>query len=280
MFQDLDLTLRKLLDDTTVPPSMAGIDVSFKTPDKAFVFNQATVDLFLYGVHENRVLRDPVPIVEPVAGVFVRRTPPLRVDCDYLVTAWSKKQDAAGVEEEHLILAKALTKLSRFPLIPPIYLQNSLVGQPFPVQMWTGQSDDSKSLGEFWSALGMPPRSSFHLMVTISMDLQVSVPEGPPVVTKELVLDGDLDPATPGEPVFGIGGVVRDALTTAVITGATVTLDGARSTTTDAEGRFRFSGLGAGSHALTAAAPGFTSDSRPITVPAAAINDYDIDLSP
>jgi Pvc16 N-terminal domain/Carboxypeptidase regulatory-like domain len=280
MFQDLDLTLRKILDDATIPPSMAGIDVSFKTPDKAFVFNQATVDLFLYGVHENRVLRDPVPILEQVAGVFVRRTPPLRVDCDYLVTAWSKKQDAAGVEEEHQVLAKALTKLSRFPLIPPAYLQNSLVGQPFPVQMWTGQSDDGKSLGEFWSALGMPPRSSFHLMVTIALDVEVGVTEGPPVVTKEVVLDDDLDPVTPGEPVFGIGGVVRDALTTAAIADVTVTLDGARSTWTDAEGRFRFSGLGAGNHTLTAAAPGFTTGSKPITVPAAAINDYDIDLGP
>jgi hypothetical protein len=146
--------------------------------------------------------------------------------------------------------------------------------------MWTGQSDDGKSLGEFWSALGMPPRSSFHLMVTIALDVEVGVTEGPPVVTKEVVLDDDLDPVTPGEPVFGIGGVVRDALTTAAIADVTVTLDGARSTWTDAEGRFRFSGLGAGNHTLTAAAPGFTTGSKPITVPAAAINDYDIDLGP
>jgi hypothetical protein len=280
MFQDLDLTLRKILDDATVPPSMAGIDVSFRTPDKAFSFNQATVNLFLYGVHENRVLRDPVPILEQVAGVFVRRKPPLRVDCDYLVTAWSKKQDALGVEEEHQVLAKALAKLSHFPLIPPSYLQNSLVGQPFPVQMWAAQPDDDKSLGEFWSALGVPPRPSFHLLVTIALDVQVVTPEGPPVVTKEVVLDDDLDPATPGERVFGIGGVVRDALTTAVIAGGTVTLDGARSTATDAEGRFRFSRLGAGGHVLTAAAPGFSTATKPITVPAPAINAYDIDLTP
>jgi hypothetical protein len=280
MFQDLDLTLRKLLDDATVPPSMAGIDVSFRTPDKAFTFDQATVNLFLHGVHENRVLRDPVPILEQVAGVFVRRRPPLRVDCDYLVTAWSKKQEAQGIEEEHQVLAKALAKLSRFPLIPPIYLQNSMAGQPFPVQMWVAQSDDDKSLGEFWSALGVPPRSSFHLMVTIALDVQVVTPEGPPVVTKEVVLDDDLDPATPGEPIFGIGGVVRDALTTAPIAEAGVTLDGARSTVTDAEGRFRFRGLGAGGHVLTAAAPGFATATRPITVPATATDDYDIDLTP
>jgi Pvc16 N-terminal domain/Carboxypeptidase regulatory-like domain len=280
MIQDLDLTLRKLLEDAAVPPSMAGIDISFKTPDKAFTFNQATVNLFFYGVHENRVLRDPVPILEPVAGVFVRRTPPLRADCDYLVTAFSKKQDAAAIEEEHEILAKSLIKLSRFPLIPTGYLQNSLVGQPFPVQMWAAQTDDSKGLAEFWSALGASPRSTFHLTVTIAMDLQVAVPEGPPVVTKQIVLDDDLDFATPGESTFGIGGVVRDALTTVGIAGATVTLDATRATTTDADGRFRFSGLGAGSHTLTATAPGFTTGTKPITVPAAAINNYDIDLAP
>lgn len=274
MFQDLDLTLRKVLDDATVPPSMAGVDVSFKTPDKAFVFGQPTLDLFLYGVRENRVLRDPVPIMERVGAGFVRRTPPLRVDCDYLVTAWSKEPDAAAVAQERTILANALMKLSRFPVIPAGYLQNSLVGQPFPVQMWVAQSDDSKSLGEFWSALGVSPRSSFHVMVTIAMDLQVTVPEGTPVITRELKLDDDLDPATPGESVFAIGGVVRDAAA-AVVAGAVVTLDG-RSTTTDADGRFRFSGLLAGGYTLRATAPGHAPKDKAITVPAAAINDYDI----
>jgi hypothetical protein len=280
MFQDLDRTVRAMLDDVAVPPSLAGVDVTFKAPDKAFTFSQPTVNLFLYGVHENRVLRDPVPIVEQVGGVFVRRTPPLRVDCDYLVTAWSKKPDATGVEEEHQLLGLALAKLSRFPLVPATYLRNSLVGQPFPVQMWAGQSDDSKSLGEFWSALGVAPRSSFHLMVTIAMDLQDALAEGPPVVTTQVVLDDDLDPATAGESMFGIGGVIREAATNAVLTGATVTLDGIRSTVTDSAGRFRFPHAGAGNHALTATAPGFATGNKTITVPAAALNDYDLALSP
>lgn len=270
MFQDLDLTLRKVLDDATVPPSMAGVDVSFKTPDKAFVFGQPTLDLFLYGVRENRVLRDPVPIVERVGAGFVRRTPPLRVDCDYLVTAWSKEPDDAAVAQERTILANALMKLSRFPVIPTGYLQNSLVGQPFPVQMWVAQSDDSKSLGEFWSALGVSPRSSFHVMVTIAMDPSVSVPEGPPVVTREVDLAG--------ESVFAIGGVVRDAA--GIVAGAVVTVDGGRSTTTDAEGRFRFAGLVAREYTLRVAAPGHVPREQVIIVPAAAINDYDITFPP
>jgi hypothetical protein len=117
-------------------------------------------------------------------------------------------------------------------------------------------------------------------MVTIAMDLQDALAEGPPVVTTQVVLDDDLDPATAGESMFGIGGVIREAATNAVLTGATVTLDGIRSTVTDSAGRFRFPHAGAGNHALTATAPGFATGNKTITVPAAALNDYDLALSP
>ena len=155
------------------------------------------------------------------------------------------------------MLSKALIKLSRFPTIPPVYLTGTLAGQPFPIQMWVAQEDDTKSLGEFWSSLGMPPRSSFHLMATIAMDLAIAEVEGPPVTTSEIVLDNDLDVAMPGEPIFTIGGVVRDGGTALPVAEATVTVKGGRSTTTDAEGRFRLSGLLEGTHKLTAEATGF-----------------------
>jgi hypothetical protein len=279
MFGDLDLTLAKLLNDTTVVPPLTGVDVSFRGPDKTFTFAGPTFDLFLYGVRENRVLRDPVPIIEPTPAGFVRRTPPLRIDCEYLATAWSKQAGAAGVAEERRILADGLLKLTRFPTIPPAYLQNTMVGQPFPVQMWVAQSDDGKSLGEFWSALGVSPRASFHLTVTIAMLVPGTTPEGPPVTTREARLDDYLDPATPGESIFAIGGVVRDAAGVAV-TDATVTVDGGRTVATDADGRFRIAGLGGGDHTLHATAPGHPARDTTVTVPAAAIHEYDITFPP
>lgn len=147
MFGDLDRTLEKLLTDATVVPTMAGVDISFRAPDKTFTFPGPTFDLFLYGLRENRVLRDPVPIVELTPTGFVRRTPPLRMDCDYIATAWSKQAGDAGVAEERTILADGLLKLTRFPTVPAAYLQGTMAGQPFPVQMWVAQSDDGKSLG-------------------------------------------------------------------------------------------------------------------------------------
>jgi len=280
VFQDLDASLKALLEDAAVPPALTGVDVNFRTPDKTFTFTQATLNLFLSGVRENRVLRDPVPVVELVGGSYVRHTPPLRVDCDYLVTAWSKEAGSLAVEQEHLLLAQALAKLSKFPELPAGYLRATMVDQPFPVQLWTAQHDESRTLGEFWSALGMPPRGAFQLTVTVALDLRDPSAFGPPVSTSRVVLDDDLSPATAGEASLTIGGTVRRHGDAAPIDGATVELDGSRTVVTGPDGRFRFDRVSSGGHDLAVSAAGFTPRQRAVAVPGTTPTDFDVDLAP
>lgn len=281
MFQDLDATLQAMLNDPAAPTELRNADVSFEPPDKNFTPAQATVNLFLYEVKENRELRDPVPIFERVGGILVRRPPPLRVDCSYVVTTWSNQVGAAKTAEEHLLLSQALVWLSRFPTIPDTYFQGSMVGQPFPPPLWTAQMEANKnSVGEFWSALGISPKSAFYVTATIAMDLDVQVEAGPPVVTKELILKDKEVPAVE-ERVYQIGGTVRDAGTLDPIAGAQVTLlEMGRTVLTDEDGRFTFLGLGAGNYTLRAAASGFTTADSAIVVPAAVLNAYDVNLTP
>src|SRR3954462_3389469 len=85
MFQDLDSTLAQVVNDPTAPATLRNADVSFETPDRNFTPAPATVNLFLYEVRENRDLRDPTPVVEKVGTTFVRRPPPVRLDCSYIV---------------------------------------------------------------------------------------------------------------------------------------------------------------------------------------------------
>jgi hypothetical protein len=279
MLNDLDQTLRAILDDAAAPTELRNADVSFETPDKNFAPAQATVNLFLYEVKENRELRDPVPITEIVAGTFVRRTPPLRVTCGYLATGWSNAVGPARVVEEHRLLGQALLWLSRFPTIPAGFLQGALAVQPFPLPTMVAQADGNRSNGEFWSALGMPPRPAFTVTVTIAMDLSLSLQEGPPVSTKEIRLQ-QIAPAGVMESVFSIGGTVRDAATTAVIAGAGMTLlESGVSTVSDADGRFLFDGLQPGAYTLRAVAPGFATLDTAIVVPGAATDAFDVSLT-
>ena len=291
MFRDLDDTLKRILDDPAMDPPLTALlnaDVSFVTPDKNFTPVQPTVNLFLYEVVENRELRDPVPITEIVGGVVVRRPPPLRVDCKYLVTAWSNLLDAARVAQEHRLLAQALQWLSRFPTIPmtnpPGYAVGSLIGQPFPPPTLVAQMSGDKNTAEFWSALGTPPRPAFYIIATVAMDLRIQVAEGPPVVTKEMRINERRPPGVPEpllEDFFEIAGTVRNSVTLAVLPGVAVTLAGrSEAVTTDQEGRFRFALLAAGNYMLRAVAPGFIPQSKAVTVPATVLNEYDFNLIP
>ena len=55
MFHDLDGALKAILLDAAVAPPLGTLDVSFKAPDKDFTFDSPAINLFLYGVLENRL---------------------------------------------------------------------------------------------------------------------------------------------------------------------------------------------------------------------------------
>jgi hypothetical protein len=290
MFQDLDNTLKNVLNDPAMDPPLTELlaaDKSFVTPDKNFTPAQPTVDLFLYDVKENRELRDPVPIVEKIGNTFVRRQPPLRMDCSYIVTAWSNQVIDAKVVEEHRLLSQAVQWLSRFSTIPEKHLpadwkdKTKPTYQPFPPPTWIAQMDPNKNAGEFWVALGVPPRSAFYLTVTIAMEFGVQVPEGPPVVTKDMRLF-DKDRPAAQERWFQIGGKVFEAANPDnLINGAQVRLvEKDETALTNEQGQFTFTLLLAGNYTLGVSKTGFTNQTKNIVVPATSLNAYDVGMAP
>ena len=85
------------------------------------------MNFFLHGLRENRELRSSVPIVaarrQSLSGNRFHR---LRIDCTYLVTAWSPKTGELKVADEHQLLGAAVLWLSRNPILPATMLR----GQP------------------------------------------------------------------------------------------------------------------------------------------------------
>jgi Pvc16 N-terminal domain/Carboxypeptidase regulatory-like domain len=289
MFDELDATLALLLNDSAMPAALAELlnaEVSFITPDKNFppALTRSTVNLFLYEVKENRELRDPTPILEQVGGSVIRRRPPLRVDCSYIVTTWSNSTDAVRVVEEHQLLAQALLWLSRFPSIPEKYLPADWQDttkqsyQPYPLQMFTAQMDPNKNAGEFWDALAISPRPAFYLTVTIAMDLGLAE-ELTPVTTRTTAVKPGTAGQTGHDTWVQVGGRVFAAPDQGIPNALIDIADAGLRTTSDADGRYSFIRVPAGSHTVRCVATGFAPKTQPVVVPGPPEN-YEIILIP
>jgi len=281
MFQDLDGTLTRLLNDAPQLelPELRGADISFETPDRNFAPAQATVDLFLYEVRENRTLRDPSPVVERRGDTYLRRPAPVRVDCNYVLTTWAAAViGPVRVAAEHQLLGQALTWLSRFPTIPTRYLQGSLLSplRIYPLPAMVAQLDPDQHAGEFWTAMGIPPRPAFYL--TVTTELALAPPTEGPLVTTTTTRYRRLGGPEPdeGEEWINFGGVVRDGAGAPVV-GAWVRLEPAgRIEVTDAEGRYVFTEVRrAAGLTLHGRAVGQTDVSRGVDVPSRT-GEYDL----
>src|SRR4051812_23729350 len=97
MLDDLDKTLKLLLekrlppDLAGQPPDQPGLKISFAPPGEHFPPDGITLpalDLFLYDVRANTELRSNEWVTQRGQDGVVRRPPPVRVDCSYLITAW------------------------------------------------------------------------------------------------------------------------------------------------------------------------------------------------
>lgn len=280
MIDWLDNTLMKLLE---AAPAGGALDdlhnagISFVTPERGHTpQSDAEVNLFLYETKENRELRDPAPSSRQQNGVTARRRSPLRVDCAYMVTAWAKEQTKNDiVTASHKLLGQAFNWLSRFPVIPDQYLQLAgMTGQVFAPPTMVAQMDGAKSAGEFWHALGIPPRPYFNLIVTITMDLDQQIEDS--IVTT--VSSNYAGPFAAGEEHLIIGGTVRDPAGKPV-SDTWVRLEPLNMTqVTDASGRFIFENVSRrGGLTLRARTSGRPEAQRPVEIPSMT-GEYDIQL--
>jgi hypothetical protein len=300
MISELDGILKNILDDGDAPNELRKAEKSFVIPKSNYAPDKPTVNLYLYDLHENRELRNPEPIIERVGDSMVRRRPPLRVDCSYMVTTYSYKQEEEQPAEEHRLLSQALLWLSGFPTIAEKYLPDEWIDktssacQMFPLPMMVAQVDGVKEPGEFWAALESPPRPAFTVVVTIAMDLRKEV-SGPPVTTKITGYQQKGLPET-REECIQIGGRVFDAADTEQgIAGAKVILEGPlipsptpapaakpeplkQAVTTDDKGTYTFTRVTTGTYTVRVIARGFKVCERTIHIPSPP-EEYEIGLT-
>jgi hypothetical protein len=151
------------------------LTISFATPDADFPPAKVTtpaVNLFLYDVRENRELRCNAWEVErDSAGTAIKRRPPVRVDCSYLVTAWASDTSTTPAQDEHHLLGEVMKVLLRHQTLPAQVLQGDLGQQEPPLPAITLQPGRLQSVGEFWQALGGKPKAALNYTITIGVEV-------------------------------------------------------------------------------------------------------------
>ncbi len=226
MLHLLDETLEAFLRHE-VPLPARQVDVSFEAPDNEWgaAVTKPTVNLFLWAVRVNTAEREAgIELVEGEDGARSWRTPKPRVDCRYLVTAWTTE-----VQDEHRLLGAVLTALLRLREIAAEHLQGAYAGvRPLPTV--SAAHPDAEGSPDLWQALGGKLKPGLDLQVTATVDADILREAGPLVERYGLQV---ADPADPNraDHTLSVGGVADGAA------GATVRSPRGR-TTADAEGRF------------------------------------------
>jgi hypothetical protein len=115
-----------------------------------------------------------------------RRPQKPRIDCRYLISAWTN-----DVRDEHDLLGLVLAALLPQTEIPIDHLEGRYADvRPIPTMKLASVDDDAKS--DFWSALGGQLKPGLDLLVTATVDSFLDQPAGPPVERREIhVADRD-----------------------------------------------------------------------------------------
>ena len=186
MLHLLDETLEAFLREV-VPLPARDVDVAFDAPDgdwSAALGTRPTVDLYLWDIRPNLAERDYGEVIVEEDGRRYRRDPLPRVDCRYLVTAWTSE-----VRDEHSLLGDVLSALLLHPVIETEHLRGAFAGvRPLPALQL--RSGDGSENSDFWSALGGQLKPGLDLVVTVTVDAALRRKLAPPVETV-LVEAGD-----------------------------------------------------------------------------------------
>lgn len=315
MLNLLDNLLRQVLMDgvtglrevTTPPapnPPVREEQVGFQPPNDDWVkdvknLQANALNVFLIDLRENRKLRSNERERGAAGGVAYNDPVPARLDCHYLITAWSPTEKLAPqvepVLDEHQLLYESAALLIRAGALNPsqVYPPGSAALSAWPLRfrevdlpVVIGPPEGFPKLAEFWGTMGskQPWKPALHLVVTLPVELLQEI--SGPMVTTRITEYRQVDAAGSTEVWVQIGGQVFDARTDPQITKPvvrawvqleTVAREVLQTTQTNELGRFTFVGVRAGSYVLRASAVGLGEliPGRAIDVPSPT-GEYDL----
>ena len=298
MIHYLNNTLRTLLKSqvASLQPA-ANAQFGFVPPDtdwRGYVHTlaQKALNVYLIDVRENRKLRSNERLQTEQNGLWTEEPAPDRVDCHYLISAWSPAHpfNDQAQQDEHKLLSEVLATLLEYTPLKPSSVPGlsqadagKLYGLDLPTQVVP--SEGFPKLAEFWGTMGSGNRWKPSVYLIVTLPVFRPIREFGSMVTTCITRYPMSKDVSKAEVWIQIGGLVLDetAATPTPVSSVPVSLldDAGRqlySTESDELGRFTFEGLLAGNYTLQAQAPGFALFTRSVQVPSPT-GDYDLHLT-
>lgn len=270
MIDDLDEALRDLLV-RELPIRNNEVDLTFDQPkrDWAARLSRPTLNLYLYDLRENLKLRREASQreIERRPSSVITLRPAIRMDLNYLVTAW-----ATDPGDEHRLLARALMALLRFKELPDDILPESLQDQPNPIPIKVSQPETLDKPSDLWSVLDNQQRPGIVLTATVAFNPYSPV-EQPLTRTAEVNFGQGNKPSGEGHGYVSIAGSIRSKKPLKNV--QIMLLERGTLAEMQPNGEFGIRNLKPGDYTLELTAEGRKPSQHKITVPATS---YDIEL--
>jgi hypothetical protein len=244
-----------------------------------------SLNVYLADLRENRKLRSNAR-ERTILDHDVLETPPARrVDCHYLISAWSPVSVSIAIDptlDEHALLSEAARVIGACDELDPVAIyaaSNPPEGPPqviaeerFPVTLLPVEG--FPKIAEFWGTMGEKNRWKPFLYCVITIALRETAVRAGPIVTTTIARTLQRDVPASVNTRYHIGGAVLDSespsqpVALAWVELMTASNERRALTRADASGRFVFANVAAGAWRLQASAtPHGTSAPRDILVP-------------
>ncbi len=274
MFNDIEEVLRKLLI-RELPVKNGEVNIEFNQPKREWSsrLNRPTLNLFLYDLRENNVLRQPEWQVERKNGTAVKKRTPFRLDLNYVITAWAQEP-----EDEHNLLYRALLALLRHPELPDDLLPEALKDQPVPVPLRVAEHDAFRNAADTWGVLDNELRPCIACSLTVALNPYAEI-SGPLVHSRALRfgqaagLPKEQRMAAAGDEFWMVGGKVLSAKPVQDL--KVLLVERGLIVQAGPEGQFVFGNLKTGEYNLEVTGEGIKPSRRKIKVPS---EEYDVEV--
>ncbi|NJK46441.1 MAG: DUF4255 domain-containing protein [Pleurocapsa sp. SU_196_0] len=252
--------------------SASDVNIEFEIPNRSWVgtLTKPTINFFLFDLEENASLRKTAFEQTRVGATAISKAPPRRLNLRYQVTVFSGE-----VRDQHELLWRVTALLMRHHELPAEFLPPIISNLNLPVIARVSQPEDGPRGNDLWSGLELPPRPSLLYLLTVPLDLDLTL-QSPLVLTRTLLLQsGDNEAGSAGRSVT-VGGILRDS-NGEPVAGASVwqEMSAAEGSITDIEGRYVLSNVPEGELALRVAKIGGKPKRFVLQVPS---QNYDLEF--